>query len=286
MTTKLITNRPTVERQLSPNAKRTGNLFNLLVAQVRAEFLQNWRVPEFLIGVAVIPTILFSMFGLPNAKAVLPGGTTIGVLMMASFAAYGMVNLCIFTFGADIARERSQGWMKLLRATPMPAWGYLVGKIVMAVLFAVITLLLLFAVAITLGSVQLSLLEWLRTLGTLLFGGLAFSTLGFALAYWAKPRAASAIANLVFLPLSFLSGFFFPLNQLPSFLQNLAPYLPTYHYGQLVWQTVGHANDVTLFTGQGVQGMSVHVLWLVGSFVGFGALALWGYKQDQRQQFG
>jgi ABC-2 type transport system permease protein len=286
MTTKLITNRPSSSRQLSPNAQRTGSMFKLLYAQIRAEFLQAWRVPEFLIGVAVIPTILFSMFGLPNAKEVLPEGTTIGTLMMASFAAYGIVSLCIFTFGVDIAQERGKGWMKLIRATPLPSWAYFVGKIAMAVLFSVITLLLLFAVAVFLGNVRLDFTAWLRTFVVLLLGGLTFSTLGFALAYWTKPRAASAIANLVFLPLSFLSGFFFPLNQLPSFLQNLALYLPTYHYGQLVWQTVGDSKDVALFTGQAIQGTLEHALWLLGSFVVFGALALWGYKRDQSQQFG
>jgi ABC-2 type transport system permease protein len=286
MTTKLITNRPTSERQLSPNAQRTGSMLNLLLAQIRAEFIQAWRVPEFLIGIAVIPTILFSMFGLPNSASVLPDGTRIVTLMMASFSAYGILSLCIFTFGVDIAQERGRGWMKLMRATPLPSWVYFVGKIVMAILFAVITLLLLFAVAIFLGNVRLGFTQWLSTFVALLLGGLAFCTLGFALAYWVKPRAASAIANLVFLPLSFLSGFFFPLNQLPEFLQDLAPYLPTFHYGQLVWQSVGHPNDITRFTGQVSGGMLEHVLWLLGTFVVFGVLALWGYQKDKSQQFG
>jgi ABC-2 type transport system permease protein len=286
MTTKLITNRPGSSRQLSPNTQRTGSMFNLLVAQVRAEFIQAWRVPEFLIGVAIIPTLLFSMFGLPNSATVFPDGTRIINLVMASFSAYGILSLCIFTFGVDIAQERGRGWMKLMRATPLPSWVYFLGKIMMAILFATITLLLLFAVAILLGNVRLELVDWLRTFAVLLFGGLSFSTLGFALAYWTRPRAASAIANLVFLPLSFLSGFFFPLNQLPKFLQDLAFYLPTFHYGQLVWQSVGHPNDIARFTGQASSGTLEHVLWLLGTFVVFGVLALWGYKRDQSQQFG
>jgi ABC-2 type transport system permease protein len=286
MTTKLITNRPSLERHLSPNARRTGSLLHLFIAQVRAEFIQAWRVPEFLIGVTVIPTILFSMFGLPNAAQVLPNGTTVGTLMMASFAAYGILSLCIFTFGVDIAQERGRGWMKLMRATPLPPWVYFAGKMMMAVLFAILTLLLLVAVGIFFGNVHLGLGQWLSMFGVVLLGGLAFSTLGFALAYWTKPRAASAIANLVFLPLSFLSGFFFPLNQLPKFFQDLAPYLPTYHYGQLVWKTVGNPDDVALFTGQAGSGEPLHTLWLLGSFVVFGILALWGYRKDQSQQFG
>ncbi|MCA9840048.1 MAG: ABC transporter permease [Trueperaceae bacterium] len=286
MASKLITNQPSFKRQLSPTAKRSSTPLSLLAAQIYSEFMQNFRVPEFLIGVAVIPTILFMMFGLPNAGESLPGGTTIGSLMMASFAAYGIVSLCIFTFGVDIAQERGRGWLRLMRASPLPAWVYFAGKLVMAILFALVIMALLFLVAVLFGGVRLAGLEWLQLSLSLLLGGLSFSSMGFALAYWTKPRAASAIGNLVFLPLAFVSGFFFPLNQLPDFLQRLAPYLPTYHYGQLVWASAGKADDVALYVGQPIGASWVSMAWLLGSFLVFGVLAWWGYKRDQVEQFG
>ena len=59
------------------------------------------------------------------------------------------------------------------------------------------------------------------------------------------------MANLIYLPLSFASGLFVPLNQLPVFIQNLAPYLPSYHYAQLAWSALG--------AGPGVAGRELAV---------------------------
>lgn len=268
-------------RHLSPSSERTGGAHRTLLAQVRAEALSNLREPEFLVGVVAIPVMLFVMFGLPNAQHTFPDGTSVATLMMASFAAFGMLGLVIFSFGVDIANERGKGWLRLIRATPLPAWTYFAGKLAMCILFGVVTLGVLFAVGALFAGVRLPLERWLATFAVLLSGALGLSTIGFALGYLARPRAASTIANLIFLPLSFASGFFFPLGQLPEFLRNLAPYLPTYHYGQLVWSSIGSPESVELFTGIAPASPWPHVLWLAGTFVLFGLLALWGYRRDQ-----
>lgn len=272
-------------RHLSPSAVRSGGTPVTVAEQVRAEFVQNARVPEFLVGVVIFPVMLYLMFGLPNAGQALPEGTSVGAFLMASFAAYGMLGIMLFSFGVDIANERGKGWLKLMRATPMPAWVYFSGKFVMAALFAVMTLLVLFVTAMLLAGVRLPLEGWLQLFVTLLLGGMAFSTFGFALGYWASPRGASPIANLVYLPLSFASGLFIPLTSLPQVLQDLAPYLPTYHFGQLVWQAVGSSSDIALLAGSSSGGAWVHGLWLAGMFIVFGFLAVLGYRRDQDKQY-
>jgi ABC-2 type transport system permease protein len=274
------------ERRLSPSALRTRGITAALAAQVRSDFLQNLRMPEFLIGVVIFPVMLYLMFGLPNAGQTLPRGTSVGAFMTGSFAAYGMLAVALFAFGVDIAHERGRGWLVLMRATPVPAWVYFVAKLAVAALFASIMLALLFAVAAAFAGVRLPLERWLQLSFTLLVGGLSFSTLGFALGYWASPRGASPIANLVYLPLAFASGLFFPLRDLPEVLQRLAPYLPTYHFGQLVWQAVGSAEDIALLSGTVGGGSVTHVTWLAATFVVFGALAVIGYRRDRVRQHG
>lgn len=278
--TKEITNQP-APRRLSGSARPSGNPFRMVYAQARAEFLAHMREPEFLIGIVAIPVMLFLMFGLPNASQKLPGGSTVGTLMMASFSAYGLLSLAIFSFGVAIAQERGGGRLKLMRATPMPTWVFFAGKLAMSLIFGVLMLLVMFTVGYLLAGVRMPLEKWLSAFGVLLLGGLSFSTLGFALAYWSRPRAASTIANLIYLPLSFVSGFFFPLSNLPEFLQNLAPYLPTYHFGQWVWGTVGNPEAAKAFTGIAPGSPLEHTLWLIGSFAFFGILAYVGYRRDR-----
>ena len=271
-------------RRLSPTARRSAGPLALLAAQVRAEFLSSVRAPDFVIGVVAIPVFLFLMFGPPNARFTLPEGTRVSPLMMPGLGAYGLLSLVIFAFGVEIAQERAKGWLRLMRATPVPAWAYFGGKLAMSLLFAVATLVVLFAVAAAFAQVRMPLGQWLAAAAALIGGALALAPMGFALGFLTRARAATTIGNLVFLPLSFASGFFFPLAQLPQFLRDLAPYLPTYHYGQLVWATVGTPADVEAYVGTAPQGTWVHVAWLLGTFVAFGVLASWGYGRDRRRE--
>ena len=228
-------------RRLSPEASRMPGALGTLAAQLRAELLSSSRVPEYVVGVVAVPIILFTMFGLPNAGVKLPGGTDVGAMMFASMSAYGVVSLAIFTFGVGVADERGKGWLRRMRATPMPFWAYFVAKVVGSLAFCGLILLGTWAVAALGGKVPFDGVRLAQTVLILLAGTVAFSTMGFSLAYWFRPKAASAIGNLVFLPLSFLSGFFFPLDQLPDVLAKVAPYLPTYHFGQLVWSAIAPA---------------------------------------------
>lgn len=284
--TRLRRTATVVPRMTSPTAERSPGPWALALEQSRAEFLQNARVPEFVVGVVVFPVMLFLMFGLPNAGNELPAGTSVGAFMMGSFAAYGMLGIAIFSFGVDLAVERGRGWLRLMRATPAPAWSYFGAKVAMAALFGVLTLALLFGAASAWAGVRLEAGAWLRLALTLLVGGLAFAPLGFSLGYWASPRGAAPIANLVYLPLSFASGLFFPLSQLPQILQDLAPWLPTYHFGQLVWGAVGPSADIARLAGGAAGDTLVHVAWLVGTFVVFGVVALAGYRRDGKRARG
>jgi ABC-2 type transport system permease protein len=273
-------------RRLSASARPSGGALALLLAQVRAEFVSSLRAPDFVIGVVAIPVLLYLMFGPPNARWSLPEGTRISTMMMPGFGAFGILSLVLFAFGVEIAQERGKGWLRLMRATPVPAWVYLGGKLAMSVLFAVVTLLALFAAGAAFAQVRLEPLQWLKVFGALLAGGVALAPMGFALGFLARPRAASTIGNLVFLPLSFASGFFFPLSSLPAFLRDLAPFLPTYHYGRLIWSSFAPAADITAYTGIEPTGTLVSVGWLVGTFVGFSLLAGWAYRRDRRRDEG
>jgi ABC-2 type transport system permease protein len=269
-------------RRLSPGAAPNGSAWGLLAAQARAEVRQNMRAPEFMIGVVALPVILYAMFGLPEVGDILGGGTDVGALMLASMSCFGVISLAIFTFGVDVAQERGKGWLRHLRATPMPMWAYFGGKCAMALVYAV-TIVVTMIVVATVGGAAFDVVRLVRASIMVVLGVLAFSSMGFALAYWTRPRAATAIGNLVFLPLAFVSGLFYTLNGLPTVLQNLAPYLPTYHFGQLVWNQLAPAGDVRQFGSPAPDSLVVHATWVAGWWLAFAALAVLGYRRDLRR---
>ena len=117
----------------------------------------------------------------------------------------------------------------------MPMWVYFAGKVALNLVFTLVSLAGMAAVAVVVGHVTFDPSRLVATITILLTGVVLFSTMGSAIAYWVRPRAVSTIVNLVFLPLSFLSGFFYPLDQLPDVFAKVAKVLPTYHFGQLAW---------------------------------------------------
>lgn len=268
----------------SPEARPSGGLARMLGAQVRSEVTRYRRVPEYFIGVIVLPIILFAMFGLPNAGAVLPDGTTVVALLFVSFSCYGIVSQALFSFGAELAQERQKGWMRRLRATPMPMWVYFAGKVAVNLVFTLVILVGTALLAALAGDASFDTGRLLATSGVLMLGTVAFSPMGAAIAYWARPRAVSTIVNLVFLPLSFLSGFFFPLSQLPEVLQGVAPWLPTYHFGELAWGAMASADDIVAFGGTGAGSTAQHLLVLAVWCVAFAVATVWGYRRELNRE--
>ncbi len=255
-------------------------LDRLLAAQIVAEAKSNLRVPEYVIGVVGVPILLYAMFGLPLADEITAGGTSVGAISVASMTCYGIVSLAIFTFGADVATERGKGWLRRLRATPMPMWAYFTAKMVSALVFSAVILAGTLAVAMIFGGLRFDVRQVLSLAAVLGLGTIAFAPFGFAIAYWFTPKAATAVANLIFLPLAFLSGFFFPRSQLPDALAAISPYLPTYHYGQLAWSTIGSSADYARLVDGHADPLWTNVIWVAASFVVFTVATAWGYHRD------
>lgn len=271
------------ERRLSPTARRGGGLSAALLAQSRAEIVKVLRTPEYLIGVVILPAILFAMFGLSQAKQTLPSGVGVGVILFGSFACYGVVSQALFSMGADVAQERAKGWLRRLFATPMPLMAYFVGKLVLNVVFAVGIVLLITAVAL-LGGIRFEPGAWAVASATAVAGSLGFATTGTAIACWVRTRAATTIVNLVFLPLAFLSGFFMPLSVLPEVFSDIAPWVPTHHLGLLVWTSLAPQKDLRFL---GVpEDFSALRSWaiVIGWFILMGVVTAAGFRRAARRE--
>lgn len=259
--------------------QKNGPTLGLMVLHARTEVRLMRRSAEFVISTVGIPVLLYAMFAMNNSNTFVEGGATFKTLAVGSFSAYGIVFLTLFTFGEAVSRERGRGWIRTLRATPLPTSSYVIAKTAMGVVYAVLILAAI-AVAAIIGGAEVSVTQWAQLGGLLILGVLAFGSAGFAIAFLARPQSASAIANLAFLPVSFASGFFFPLSELPGVIQDMAPYLPTYHFGQLVWRVVGTDADAAALTGHEPQAVAVHLTWVITTAVIGVVIAMLAARRD------
>jgi len=250
-------------------------LLRMLFAQTRCEILMRWRVPAFSLTNLVLPIVFFTFFGLPVAHIVRGDGVSIGAYLLASFGAYAVGSVMVYGFGIGVANERGMKVDRLMRASPLPPLVLMLAKVLTALVFSVVALILLISYGIVVGGIHEPPGVWAAIIVRLVVGSLPFIGLGFAIGYWSGPHAAPAVANLIYLPLSFASGLFMPLNQMPAFIQKLAPYLPSYHYAQLAWSALGAGHEA----------LWVSLLWLAGYTAVFLALAIRSYKREERAKF-
>lgn len=152
----------------------------------------------------------------------------------------------------------------------MPTTLYLAAKVIAALLFSTLSLLLLFAFARIAGGVKLEFIIGLLVIVKLLLGSLPIIALGFAVGFWVPPSSASVISNVISLVMSFASGLFIPFYMLPAFAQRIAPFLPGYHFGLVARSPVSPlANEWQ------------HWLILIGFTFLFSTLAVIGMRRDE-----
>ena len=251
----------------------TRSLWRIYALESRYEILKMLRLPMYVIPTVSFPLVFYFLFGV----AMQFKGYDAGTYLMATYGAFGVMNAALFGFGVAVAVERGQGWMLFKRATPMPPLAWIFGRLTMCLLFAAILVGLLFTVGAAAGGVRLAPGAWLSLAGVLVSGALPFAAFGLAVGFWAGPNSAPAVLNLLALPLALASGMWIPIQGLPKLIQQIAPWLPPYHYVQLALGRIG------MDRGEPV-GRSVAVLVL---FTAVSVVLAWiGWRRDEGKTFG
>ena len=168
----------------------------------------------------------------------------------------------LFTVVFSLVRFKSQGVLRRLKATPIGAAHFLAGQLTTKAIVVVIqTYVLIIVGALVLGvSVNAGRLgAWFDLTVLALLGGALFIAMGLAISGWAKSEETAApMANVISMPMMFLSGVFFPLSVMPDWLTRWSQYLPlTYLADGMRAITVEGATVTTL--GNELIGLTVWI---------------------------
>ncbi|HKR63882.1 MAG TPA: ABC transporter permease [Thermoanaerobaculia bacterium] len=244
--------------------------------EIKYEFLKSLRLPAYALPTILFPVVFYIFFGVIfGARAT--GPVQMGAYLLATYGAFGVIGASLFGFGVSVAVERGQGWLEAKRTTPMPISAYFAAKLAMAMIFSAIIVLLLFALGVTVGHVHLTLAQAATMFLILVLGSIPFCALGLALGFFAGPNSAAPTVNLIYLPMSFLSGLWIPIILLPKSLQRLALWLPPFHLSQLALKVLGASMGKPTL---------LHAAALIAAALLFTAIAYVGYRRDEGKQYG
>jgi ABC-2 type transport system permease protein len=188
-------------------------------------------------------------------------------LNFISYFVPSMLGLSVMQVGIfaaiPLVADREKLILKRLAATPLRRWQLVGSNVLMRLLIAFTQAVIIVAVGALVFDVQITGSVALTAVFVVL-GALAFLALGYVVASYAKTEdSANGMTSVIQFPMMFLSGTFFPIEQMPDPLQAVARVIPlTYLSDALRQVMVGGAPFAPLWLCA-----AVLLAWLVGGYV-------------------
>ncbi|MBD1858007.1 MULTISPECIES: ABC transporter ATP-binding protein/permease [Leptolyngbya] len=239
---------------------QSASPLRMLTQQTWAEILQLFRTPTYLAGVFLFSGLVAFM-PLNNTDTLTKG--------LTFFSAISLLIFSVERPGKRIAIERVEGWLKLLRVTPLKPSIYLAAKLLMTMLVLIASLSTIFAIGIFKFGLEQSLGEWTSLSLGLLIGIIPFAVIGIALGYVIPPKALDSIAGIL-IPFGIFSCGIIPIEK-PIYLKDLIVISPFFHYREIIETAAGLADHPHLL---------LNILWLTLYTVVAGLVAKIAYQRD------
>ena len=209
----------------------------------------------------LLPLMLLAILGTGVSDGLDPASALIRDGDYVSYLAPGMIALTALfssTFSsASFYRDRDSGMLRTFLASPHGPRTILLGKSLAAVTIGSLQALIILAIAVLIPDIDFAWqYGWLGGLGLVLAGILALNFLlsGFALLVATRIKSMQGfhlVMNLALFPLFFLSGAFFPLDDLPRWLYVLGLANPLTYAVDLL-QTAAYAESNRGFIGPAI----------------------------------
>ncbi|MEU6168716.1 ABC transporter permease [Streptomyces tanashiensis] len=204
---------------------------------VRLEVRRTLRDTGFAIGTVAVPVMMYLLFtnlGGQNEEA----WRTASMVGMAAYGALGAA----LSVGPGVAEDKSSGWLRQLRITPMTPRQVVTGRALtgsVVVLPAIVGVLLAGGLV---NGVHLAAWQWAAVSLTLWLGSLPFTLLGIGNGYRLTAQTTGVVNIACNLGLAVLGGLWFPVSLFPGWLRSLSAYTPTNRFAELgVSIADGHA---------------------------------------------
>jgi ABC-2 type transport system permease protein len=205
-----------------------------------------------------------SAFGAPPVRFQSVKSRQLGYIDFLVPGIVGMTVMQLGLFGVafGFVHLKRTGALRRLFATPTSPAYFLGAQVASRLIIAFFQVVILFGIGIWFGLQMFG--DYLSLAAIVLVGSVIFLAVGFSIAGWAKNEdQAAPVANLISLPMMFLSGVFFPRDAMPPFLANITQFLPLTYINAALRAVVNEGASLTSL-GPQLLGMGV---WAVITFL-------------------
>jgi ABC-2 type transport system permease protein len=197
---------------------------NGTLALAMAEISRIRRNRRYMIFTVALPVLLYLIFG-KQGKGASADGIPFSTWYMVAMATFGAVSGAFNNNAIRISQERKGGWIRQLRLTPLPAYSYMVAKVVASMVTSIPAIAIVLILGSAYGSVSLPIWVFIVIAVAIWLGTLIFAALAVAVGYRVEPDSAQPIVMIVFMVFTILGGVWFPLS---GAMGNIAKFTPAY----------------------------------------------------------
>lgn len=234
--------------------------------QLRYDQKIFWRNPAAVFFTVLFPIVLLLIFATVFGDQTIDvaGGIEITTYYVPAIITLAVVSATMQTLAMSLVIAREEGRLKRGRGTPMPAWVFIAGRVGNSIVVAALMLALVALLGRLLYGVPIPWERAPELLVVLVVGAASFCCLGIALtAAIPSQDAAAPIANVILLPLYFLSGVFIPDDELPSGVIDFANHFPIRPFFQSFFDAYVLGSAQTLAWDH----LAVVAIWGVGGLL-------------------
>ncbi len=203
---------------------------SLVLWQVRYEQRTYWRNRAAAVLTFALPLmflVIFASFYSNDHTGHGAARIPLNVFFVPGILAYGVIATTYVNMAVSTAILRDEGVLKRMQGTPLPRWAYVSARISSTV----VIMAMMTVVTLGMGAIFYSVHVRASTLPGLVvilaLGTVAFTTLGIGIVNFIRTaEVAPVVTNMTVLPLTFLSGVWFPTSNFPNWLEDLAKLFP------------------------------------------------------------
>ncbi|KQR29846.1 hypothetical protein ASF75_10435 [Curtobacterium sp. Leaf154] len=234
--------------------------------------LRNVRAMVFTFAVPVIMLLVFgSAFGSQTDPTTRLQYLVVTTLQMAAYGAM----MAALSQAFAIVNERSIGWNRQLRVTPLSGWGFMVSKVIAAMAFAAVSIVITVVVATVGMHASLDPLRWFAAGFGIWCGVIPFALIAILIGQFAKPSFAQPLFMVVFMGMAILGGLWVPLSVMPEWMGTVAHLLPSYWLNRIGQMGAGATDSSGM-----VEPAMVLACWAIV----LAAVIVWRYRRDAARQ--
>jgi ABC-2 type transport system permease protein len=218
----------TLDRPATARGERTGDVA-LTAWQVAYEQRAFWRNRTWAFFSFGMPVMLLLLFGALNSGGRIQelGNIPYITFFLPGILAYGIIITQFVSMAGGLSIQRDNGLLKRIRGAPLPGWAYVAGRVGSTALISVVMTVVMLVLGRVCFDVHLRAEAVPAVVVTVLLGAATFAALGMAaVSLIPNAEAAPVVANVLILPLSFISGIWYPLTGAPDWLVDLAKVFP------------------------------------------------------------